>query len=187
MGLYNVPEGFQERLDQEFGEGKIRVRWSDQWDEWHVEQRVRRGVVGIGSATERWRDDVIRYRDGYVWIMSLKQGTRFPCPKCGLTLKAPTRATEMVSCEHCRLKGYDHHWMACHWPMDETLIDHLKELERGIDTRIEDLQQARVAHQKMQQRRVLEPTLAGIEDNFNLGMGIQSVGYTGREKAWIRD
>lgn len=186
MGLYQVPQEFQDELERRF-QGKIRVRWSHEWDEWHVEQKVRRGLAGFGGHHEdRWRDDLIRYRDGYVWIMSVKQGTRFPCPNCGLTLKAPSRTTEMVSCDHCRLKGYDHYWSACHWPLDSSLIEHLLKLQSEIDSRQDLIQQARTVQAKEQQRRVLEPTLAGIEDNFNLGMGIQSVGYTGKEKAWIR-
>lgn len=179
MGLYRVPEGFQERLDREFG-GKIRVRWSDQLNEWHVEQKVRRGLAGQGIVEDRYHDDVIRYKDGYVWILSFKQGTQFDCPRCGLTLKAPSRATEMVSCGHCRAKGYEHRWVASHWPMDETLIDYLKELERNIDGRSETIKRQNAALQKQMLRNVLDPTLAEFEDNFNKLAGIPSVGYTGK-------
>ncbi len=180
MGLYSVPQGFQERLEQEFG-GKIRIRWSDKWGEWNVEQKVRRGLAGGSLDGDRYSDDTIREKDGYVWVMSFKQGTRFDCPKCGLELKAPSRTTEMVSCRHCKAKGYEHRWNASHWPMDETLIDHLKGLERGIDDVPEKLRQAQAALQKQMLRNVLDPTLAGFEDRFNKLAGIYSVGYTGKE------
>lgn len=185
MSVYRVPQEFQARLEEEFGPDKIRLRWSHEWDEWHVEQKVRRGLVGLGEGRkERYQDDVIRYRDGYMWVMSVKQGSRFSCPKCHLPLTAPTRETKMVSCTHCRLKGYDHQWPACHWPMDETLIEHLKLLERGIDTKHKEMQAARVMLEKQKLRQVLDPTVDAFRDNFELGMGIQSVGYTGREKMW---
>lgn len=179
MGLYRVPEKFQERLTEEFGD-KIRVRWSDQWNEWQVEQKVRRGLAGGGIKEDRFSDDIIRYKDGYVWIMSFKQGTKFDCPKCGLTLKAKTRETEMVSCAHCKSKGYEHRWVASHWPMDECLIDHLKMLEKESDDVGNRIKKQNALLHKQMLRNVLDPALAGFEDNFNKLAGIPSVGYTGK-------
>lgn len=179
MSLYRVPETFQERLTQEFGD-KIRIRWSYQWNEWQVEQKVRRGLAGQGLSEDRWSDDIIRHKDGYVWVMSFKQGTKFDCPKCGLELKAKTRETEMISCRHCQAKGYEHRWVASHWPMDECLIDHLKELEASVDKTKSKLDRARDVLQKQQMRNVLDPTMAGFEDNFKKIMGIESAGYTGK-------
>lgn len=181
--VYRVPEQFVERLEQEFGP-KFRVRWSDYWNEWQIEQRTARGKVGQPILRDRYHDDTVRYRDGYTWVMSVKQGTQFPCPKCGLTLKAPARQTELVSCAHCKAKGYEHRWLACHWPFDETLIDHFKDMEREIDSRHLLLRDADRKVKMMQQRAVLDPTLAGFEDSFNKLAGIPSVGYTGKEKMW---
>lgn len=177
MGLYSIPEEFQQRLDQEFN-GLIRVRWSDKLSEWHVEQKVRR-AVGWPDGWDRYSDNTIRYKDGYVWIMSFKQGTKFPCPHCNLTLKAPSLRSEMVSCEHCRLKGYNHQQLAGHWPMSETLIDHLKMLKWKLD-HPDDLNKMDAALKKQHLRQVLDPTIDRIADRFNQGMGIQSVGYTGK-------
>lgn len=179
MSLYRTPQIFQDRLQEEFGD-RLRVRWSDQWKEWNVEQKVRRGFAGQGVTEDRFSDDVIRYKDGYVWVMSFKQGTKFDCPKCGLDLVAPTRETVMVSCRYCKAKGYEHRWLASHWPMDECLIDHLKMLEKGIDSVPDKLRHAQAVLQKQQLRQVLDPTLAGFEDRFNKLAGIPSVGYTGK-------
>lgn len=186
MGLYSVPQTFSEELEKEFGD-RIRVRWSDQWNEWHVEQKVRRGLAASPSKFDPYDDTLIRHKDGYVWIMSVKQGTRFDCPKCGLTLKAPTRETKQVSCDHCRMKGYNHQWIASHWPLDHTLIEHLKMLERQIDTKSDMLHKSDMALRKIQERAVLDPTLAAFEDRHSKLAGILSVGYTGKEKMWQRD
>lgn len=184
--LYQVPQEFQEKLEREYG-NRIRIRWSDYWGEWHVEQKIARGKVGQPILQDRYHDDTIRYRDGYAWVMSIKQGTKFDCPSCGLTLKAPTRETELVSCWNCRSKGREHRWLACHWPFDETLIDHFKKMDREIDTRYKQLAESDKKVREQQQRQALEGTLAGFEDNFNKLAGILHVGYTGKEKMWQRD
>lgn len=186
MGLYTVPEYFQQRLEEEF-QDKLRVRWSDKWNEWHVEQKVRRGLAASPSKFDPYDDTLIRHKDGYMWIMSIKQGSKFDCPQCGLTLSAPTRETVYVSCGHCKLKGYNSQWLACHWPLDETLIEHLKKLERQIDTTADMLSQSDRALRKLQERAVLDPTLAAFEDSHNKLAGILQTGYTGKERMWLRD
>lgn len=185
MSLYRVPEEFQQRLEQEFGD-RLRVRWSNKYDEWHVEQKVRRGLAGFpqGQDQDRFDDNLIRYADGYMWVMSLKQGSRFSCHICHLPLEAPARKMKMVSCDHCRLKGYDHYRLACFWPMDETLIDELKRLDRAIDDGAQKVLEKNQLLQKQMLRNAIEPTLAAHLDDFNRIVGIPSVGYTGKEKMW---
>lgn len=179
MGIYVIPEDFQTQLDKTF-DNKLRVRWSDKLGEWQIEQKVRRGLAVDPLKPDPYNDDQIRHKDGYVWVMSVKQGSKFPCPQCGLDLSAPTRQTEMVSCQHCRAKGYNHHWVASHWPLDQTLIDHLQKMEREIDDKAVRLRKARTILQRQQERMVLDPTLAEFEDSFNRIAGIPSVGYTGK-------
>lgn len=186
MGLYRVPEEFKQRLQEEFGD-KIRVRWSDKWNEWHVEQKVRRGLAAPPSKVDPYSDDQIRHNDGYMWIMSVKQGSKFDCPQCGLTLHAPTRATEHVVCGHCKLKGYNAHWLACHWPLDETLVQHLKKLQWELDDTRHTLAKADVAMRKLQERAFLDPTVAAWEDAHGRLAGILQTGYTGKEHMWLRD
>ena len=178
MGLYRVPVTFQTRLDEEF-QGRLRVRWSEKQHEWHVEQKVRNGLAGRPLVDDGYDDDQIRAKDGYVWILSFKHGTQFDCPLCGLTLKAVTRQATMVSCKHCQLKGYEHRWLGTHWPMDETLIQHLQELEASIDTRGQSLAKAKRMLQRQQERAILDPTVAEFEDSFRALAGIPHVGYTG--------
>lgn len=186
MGIYRVPEEFQEKLQREFGD-KIRVRWSDKWNEWHVEQKVRRGVAATPQKFDPYNDDVIRFNDGFVWVMSVKQGSKFDCPQCGLTLSAPTRETHHVVCGHCKLKGYNSHWLACHWPLDETLIEHLKKLQWQIDDTSANLAKSDIALRKLQERALLDPTLAAFEDSHAKLAGILQTGYTGKEKMWLRN
>ena len=181
MSLYRVPSNFQQRLEEEFGD-RLRVRWSNEREEWHVEQKVRRGLAGFpqDSESNRFSDDLIRYADGYIWVMSIKQGSRFSCHKCHLPLTAPTREWKMVSCEHCRLKGYDHQRLAGHWPFDETLIEKLKELEKSIDDMGRKANQKNALLQKQQLRQARQDTIDAHLDDFNRIVGIPSVGYTGK-------
>jgi hypothetical protein len=177
--IYRIPQEFKDRFQDRF-QDRFRIRWSHEWDEWQLEQKVRRGVAGQPVDQNRYKDDVIRYRDGFVWVMSFKNGTQFPCPKCHLTLKAPTRKTEMIQCRYCQLSGNDSRWIASFWPMDDALIEHIERMEKEIDQRSHQLHSAHAALEKQQMRQVLDPTLDGFQDRFEQGMGIQSVGYTGK-------
>jgi len=179
MGLYSLPQEFQERFQDRF-QGRFRIRWSDKWNQWELEQKVRRGLAGTPLDQDRYNDDVIRYRDGFMWVMSIKQGTRFDCPKCGLTLKAPFKETRLINCEHCHAKGYEYRWLACHWPMDDSLIEHVERLEKGIDELKDKLYSSERSLRRQQERMVLDPLMDGFRDRFEQGMNIQSVGYTGK-------
>lgn len=178
MGLYRAPQAFLERLKNEFGED-IRVRWSDKWTEWQVEQKVRRAAAVKPIGNDPHSDDNVRWRDGFMWIMSIKNGTKFPCPKCGLTLKAPTRETVYISCEHCRLKGYDHNWIASFWPMDDILIEHLKKLKYELDHPV-DYQGKDNWLRSSMERRVVGQTADKFRDDFSRVVGNPVIGYTGK-------
>jgi hypothetical protein len=185
MSLYRVPEAFEERLKEEFGD-RLRVRWSNKYDEWHVEQQVRRGLAGFpqGQDQDRFDDNLIRYADGYMWIMSIKQGSRFSCHLCHLPLEAPTRKLKMVSCEHCKRKGYDHYRMACFWPFDETLIDELKRLEHGMDAMAQKTQAKNELLQQQQLRAAIDPTLDAHLDDFHRVVGNPQAHLSGRTQMW---
>jgi hypothetical protein len=45
------PELFVEKLEREFGR-RLRIRWSHERSEWHIEQKIRRGLFPGGQAFE---------------------------------------------------------------------------------------------------------------------------------------
>lgn len=185
MSLYRLPEQFQERLEEEFGD-LLRVRYSNKFEEWHVEQKTRRGLAGFpqGQDQDRFDDNLIRYADGYMWIMSIKQGTRFSCYSCHMPMDAPTRKLKMVSCDHCRRKGKDHYRMACHWPFDETLIEELKRLSKGIDDTNQKLQVKNELLQQQQIRAAIDPALDAHLDDFHRVVGNPQAHLSGRTQMW---
>ena len=74
----NPPESFVEKLDREF-RGRLRIRWSTERQEWHIEQKIRRGLFpGTKPSKLGWDDTTdayIRHRDGVDrWIIVNKIG-----------------------------------------------------------------------------------------------------------------
>jgi hypothetical protein len=125
--MYSIPPEFAERLEREF-DGRLRVRWSYQEGAFVVEQRVARRLADSFPVLGN-DDDRIRLRDGYLKILSVRNGDRMPCPECGLTLRVPIFETRLISCEHCRLKGYNHQHAAGFFELNDRLIEYLQALD----------------------------------------------------------
>lgn len=144
----HIPDSFAERLEQEF-RGRLRVRWSDARQEFHVEQKVGRGAFNPlpprfrSQAEHRRRYDAhVRASDGYALVMVVRPGDRAGCDRCGQTLKVPTFASKEVKCA-CGASQ-----VLAYFPLSDSLIDHLKGMDperRGqeILREIRDLRDSR--------------------------------------------
>lgn len=177
--MYTVPADFAARLDRAF-QGRLRVRWSNAKQEFHVEQRVSRALADFPVVPSD--DHSIRLRDGYLYLLSIRPGTRMPCPKCGLTLAVPVREFQNISCQMCKLNGYEHRVSAGYFPLDDTLIDYLAQLdpERGMSqTRRRAVDAHNATLLARQRQQVLDASLDVMNDDFRRIAGIPSVGYTG--------
>jgi hypothetical protein len=192
----HIPESFTDRLRATFGD-KYRIRWSDARGEWHLEQRVRRGIAeGCVNVAPRNRaarraseDDLIRGRDGYVLTMTITAGTHTDCDTCGTRIDVPAFTTTTVKCGMCATKGRNVGKVAGYYPLGDTLIDHLQFIDAGSGgtdrvfaavKRHNDL----VEHDNtMQLRRNVD---AATRERFNRITGIHQNGYTGREAMWER-
>src|SRR5574343_1629107 len=94
-----APSAFTARLEREFG-GRLRIRWSTQRGEWHIEQKVARAHLPQYYLYEN--DDAgIRQRDGYDYLLAIREGDRMPCPRCGHTVKVPVMVTGEARCDRC--------------------------------------------------------------------------------------
>ena len=157
--MYTVPAGFTKRLEHEF-QGRIRLRWSSAQSEFQVEQRVRRGAHDGPISSSK--DDVgIRQRDGYLYLFSIE-----------------------ISCASCKLHGREHRVIAGYFPLNDTLIEHLKKLdpERGASQRLNARVLANnLAHQSRLGQSVVNDTSDKLRDDFSRIAGIPQVGYTGKE------
>jgi hypothetical protein len=176
-----VPEEFAQRLASAF-DGRLRIRWSNAEGAYHVEQRVARALVNFPASTTD--DEAIRLRDGYHLIMVVRTGDRMPCPRCGATVKVPLRTSTLVTCEPCRQRGLEYRIAAAHYPLDDTLIDHLKSIDplRGMSKALRAKVEAHnAALTERQQQAVLNQLTDKANDDFAQIAGIPSVGYTGKE------
>ncbi len=189
-----APEAFVERLEQEFGQ-KYRIRWSDARHEWHIEQRIRRGIaegfadVSLKNAKQRRNreDDLIRARDGYVFTMAVKPGTTTHCHECNTKMSVPAFDTAVLFCPFCKMKGRSRHQVAGYFPLSDSLIDHLRKIDSEKDgtdrvaAEVDRSNQWMLFQNKMKLRNHLQ---AGIKDRYNRLVGIPQFGYAGSTYNW---
>jgi hypothetical protein len=187
-----VPEHFEHKLEREF-RGRLRIRWSNQRHEFQIEQRVRRSLApGWTKKKKDWdesSDDYIRHRDGYVLILSVRVGTKMPCPRCQTELSVPFNETKNIVCHFCQLQGRSPHIAAMHVPLNDTLIDYLKKIdpENPISERLnEDLERQNAALAASMEQAAVNAGVAGFEERYRRIAGIPLVGYTGREHKWVK-
>ena len=172
---------FQRRLDEEF-HGRLRIRWSLQRHEYHIEQRVGRAVIPP-LRIEEGRDDLIRARDGYDFLMAIRPGTRMPCPTCHLDVSVPIMEFRETACPHCAIKGRDGRITACYFPLGERLLDELRARDplKGGPARMRAMMDAANARlEATRDREFRNYNEDVVKDHFGNLFGIQQVGYTGR-------
>ncbi len=179
--MYAAPPEFVDALDTAF-DGRLRIRWSTVANEFQIEQRVARGMINFPPTDNE--DESIRLRDGYFYVMSVRNGDRMPCPRCAHTLKVPLRQIRELSCAPCRGRGVEHRVSAGYFPLDNSLIDYLKmidpmrgaskEMRSKIDAHNEKFTQA-------QRQAILDNAEAAGRDDFNKIAGIPEFGYGGNK------
>lgn len=152
-----IPDEFQRELDDTF-HGRYRLRWSDKRHEFHLEQKVATGQVmepppidpESPDHFDTYSDEWIRARDGYFYVMTIRNGDRMPCPVCGLIVKVPVMETREGHCESCKAHGRDGRYLAAYYPLNHILIQHL----RDIDPYSSDVNQIRKRMRARQLERI---------------------------------
>lgn len=177
----NAPTEFTKQLEQTF-QGRLRIRWSSKRREFHIEQKVGRMAPAPQRISEA-DDDMIRARDGYHFVMSIREGDRMPCPECGFEIKVPVMDTADIRCTYCEMTGKQTRVVAGFWPLNERLIEHLrkidplrggqKELADAADRYNELLVQAA-------ENQISNDGYAALEERYNRLVGIPQTGYTGK-------
>jgi hypothetical protein len=178
----NIPIDFARRLQDEFN-GRLRVRWSVARQEWHIEQRVGRAALPPFRISEI-DDRLIRYRDGYAFVMAIRPGDRMPCPTCHLTVKVPVLKTGEAVCSHCQFKGRDGRYKAAYFPLNDILLEHLRKIDPergGIERVTAEADQALVQRERSIERNTKNQIEAGIKEDIRRVLQIPQVGYTGKE------
>lgn len=174
-----APQEFVDRLTTAF-EGRLRIRWSNAANEFQIEQRVARPLINFPAAMTD--DEAIRLKDGYFYVMSIRNGDRMPCPRCSFELKVPIRETRELSCPRCQAKGLEHRVAAGFFPLDDTLIAHLQSIDpmRGVSRELRNKIDAHnTEHTNKQRQGVLDKAWAAGADDFNKIAGIPQFGHVG--------
>lgn len=148
---------FAEELNKEFN-GRFRIRWSEKRQVWQLEQKVRPGLeleppVNESGEYDTYDDAYIRARDGYWLIQTITAGDRMPCPICNNTLHVPHMRTAEVQCRRCQLMGKDGRYMAGYYPLNHTLIEHLKDIDPERDGLKRTRQRVHARNAELRQRR----------------------------------
>lgn len=176
-----APKDFTDRLERVF-DGRLRIRWSVKRHEWRIEQKVGRAAllpIHVGEGD----DDLICARDGYAYVLTVRPGTKMPCPDCGQDMDVPALRFAETVCEWCRFSGKAAQHLAAYFPLSDLLIDHLKKIspERQSKVVTRSLDARNAALLKAKQREIENEGEAGIKDQWNKIVGIEQVGYTGKE------
>lgn len=192
--IYTVPEHFLERLREVFG-NRLRIRWSAQRRAWLIEHKLPPEAAPVPPLFfDAARDDHLQAADGYEGVMLIQPGDRMDCEFCHLPLKVPLKEIKEIGCRYCLERGRDARFMVCYWPLDETLIDHLKsidpERQGAKETRKrlrDDVQVANEAHVVRAERRGEAERTAAGKYYFPYIFQIQSTGWTPQTGAmWSR-
>jgi hypothetical protein len=182
----HAPDSFVDLLSSSF-RGRLRIRWSHERNEWHIEQFVKRGLFPGQKPPKRgaWdetRDAYIRERDGVVCVLAVRTSDRMPCPRCGTQLKVPFNVTEVLNCDFCRLRGKPHAIPAMFVPLNDHLINYLKSIDPtnpANEKLNEQLDRENAVLEERLADNAVDPTVAAFSDDYNRLVGIPTFGYGG--------
>jgi endonuclease/exonuclease/phosphatase (EEP) superfamily protein YafD len=128
MDAPTISSAFLDTLDRQF-RGRLRIRWSPRKEEWHIEQRMGRGIFEVPGDVEHESDMWVRARDGYSHVMAIKPKDWMACPLCRAPLAVPLFHTGEAKCRACARKGEEAHWRAAFYPLNDSLITYLHQID----------------------------------------------------------
>lgn len=176
-----APSEFCKRLERQH-QGRLRIRWSSKAGEYHLEEKVGRASLPP-IRIEEGRDDLIRARDGYAFVLAVRPGDRMPCPRCRATLKVPVFEVGEVRCSTCSAReDRNVAYKAAYWPLGESLLEYLRKIDPltgGIERVVGEADAYNRKREATQQRDLKNLGESAILDDYSQLMGIPMVGYTG--------
>lgn len=177
------PTDFLARLASAFS-GRLRIRWSLVKNEWHIEQQVGRAALPPLRITEA-DDSLIRARDGYAFVMAIKNCNHSPCRHCGKSCRVPELRSGEIKCERCSEQKRAREFGG-YWPLGDALLDHLRKIDpyrdgHKVAAAEQDLQDTR---RELTRQRNIFNTIesATLDDKYQL-FDTPFSGYTGKVKA----
>ena len=175
----DAPKSFTDRLEREFN-GRYRIRWSNVRNEWLIEEKLARGVLGSFSAEER-NDVFIRMRDGYGLVCTVRTGDRMPCSKCKSELKVSVKEFAEVVCGYCQQQGRSSSIVAGFFPLNDDLIYHLRRINPDTpwhETLLSEVKEQNKQREKQIDREIDKVAQSAWGDNHRQLFQTPTVGYT---------
>lgn len=181
--MKHPPVEFETRLQRLF-DNRVRIRWSNHRQEWHLEYKIARGKATVPFYVDGYDDAAIRAKDGYAFLMAVREGDRMPCPRCGYTVKVPKFEIAHARCQYCQLAGKDGRFTACYFPLEgDSLIQHLQRIDplrTWRDNMHLEADKQNDALLKQRERKFENDIEAITKDHYNRLVQIPQVGYTGK-------
>jgi hypothetical protein len=188
-----APDSFKEKLEREF-RGRLRIRWSMQSGEWHIEQKIKRGMFpGTKPSKLGWdetTDAYIRHRDGYIHVMTVRTGDRMPCKRCKFELKVPYAETHFITCPACKKRGFESHFSATFMPLDDRLINELKKIDPEnphSENLAADLDRQNAQLEQRMEADGIRDAEAAFHQDYRRIVGNPTVGLSGSTKMWKKE
>lgn len=190
-----IPPDFTARLEREFG-GRLRLRWSNQRRTYQVEVQCGRRNYDIPLFNPQ-DDDKVRAREGYARVMEILPRPTFECPvrvsqepnapRCGVKLAVPMRQRVEITCRNCREHGRDGRTRAEYWPLDDRLLDRLKQIDPKRQWAHQQVREMDLENQRVEMRHEMDALNEVDAMNFDLYpyiAGIPQFGYA-KTSAWL--
>lgn len=181
---------FEQEFESAFN-GRFRIRWSDKRQEYHIEQKLTQSNPALippvfrnpetgGDEYDTYSDAWIRARDGYFFVMAVRNGTKMPCPVCGMTVDVPELVTAESFCHYCKVMGRDGRYVAAYYPLNHILIEHIKTIDPLTDGPTRSRQRIRDAQlkkEKRDQQKALDDADAMVRFNQSQVMNTPMSGF----------
>lgn len=177
-----IPETFLTELSVEF-QDRLRARYSAKQNSVVIEQKVGRNIVGSVPRKLLSNETRQSLAEGYKPIMQVAVSEVIRCEDCSSKIPVPFNETREVKCEYCKLKGRVSRYHVGFYPLNVTLINHLKSIDplRNMDKNFAAEMQAqneRIAEQ--QQKSLYDEAESYANDNIYKLMGIPTKGMNGK-------
>ena len=186
-----APKEFVSRLKRDCPH--LRVRWSKARNLWQIEQKTNWATQPPAYVSEI-DDKMIRWRDGYSYLMEIAPGDRIPCMRCRMPVNLHHCKFKEFVCEFCKFKasqnilverGHRFQRMVAWFPLGEPLLQHLRwsnPFTGGTERQLAELIEWERQKEATGVRERANINEAFYKEYFNYMFDIPSVGYTGKTK-----
>jgi hypothetical protein len=177
----DISETFKDELRIEF-QDRLRIKWSGKSQAFLIQQRVGKNLIGSVPRAKLGLEKSMDLAEGYRTILSVAPSEHMKCPDCFTSISVPKLETKELKCLYCKLRGRSTKIVAGYYPLNSSLINHLKEIDpiRNLDRDlIAEMNDRNEKIQEAQVKQLSKDAEDYSSDNINKLMGILQTGYSG--------